>query len=65
MPLSRREFLNYGHTLAYELDQQHPGYGLAHNMGYASEDHRDALRRRGPSVIHRRTFQGTQRWLFA
>ena len=48
-----------------ELDRQHPGYGLAHNMGYASEDHRDALRRRGPSVIHRRTFQGTQRWLFA
>ena len=48
-----------------ELDGQHPGYGLAHNMGYASEDHRDALRRRGPSVIHRRTFQGTQRWLFA
>jgi ribonuclease HII len=48
-----------------ELDHQHPGYGLAHNMGYASEDHRDALRQRGPSVIHRRTFQGTQRWLFA
>ena len=48
-----------------ELDGQHPGYGLAHNMGYASEDHRDALRRRGPSSIHRRTFQGTQRWLFA
>ncbi len=52
-------------ALMRELDQQHPGYGLAHNMGYASEDHRDALRRRGPSCIHRRTFQGTQRWLFA
>ena len=51
--------------LMRELDQEHPGYGLAHNMGYASEDHRDALRRRGPSCIHRRTFQGTQRWLFA
>ncbi len=52
-------------ALMRELDQQHPGYGLAHNMGYASEDHRDALRRRGPSSIHRRSFQGTQRWLFA
>jgi ribonuclease HII len=51
--------------LMRELDREHPGYGLAHNMGYASEDHRDALRRRGPSCIHRRTFQGTQRWLFA
>jgi ribonuclease HII len=52
-------------ALMRELDRQHPGYGLAHNMGYASEDHRDALRQRGPSCIHRRTFQGTQRWLFA
>jgi ribonuclease HII len=52
-------------ALMRELDREYPGYGLAHNMGYASEDHRDALRRRGPSLIHRRTFQGTQRWLFA
>lgn len=47
-----------------EWDQRCPGYGLAHNMGYASEDHRDALRRLGPSEIHRRTFHGTQPWLF-
>lgn len=47
-----------------ELDARFPGYGLAHNMGYASEDHREALRRRGPSEIHRRSFQGTQPWLF-
>ena len=47
-----------------ELDGRHPGYGLARNMGYASEDHRDALRRMGPSEIHRRSFHGTQRWLF-
>jgi ribonuclease HII len=33
-------------------------------MGYASEGHREALRRLGPSDIHRRSFQGTQRWLF-
>jgi ribonuclease HII len=47
-----------------ECDARHPGYGLAQNMGYASEDHRDALRRLGPSVIHRRSFSGTQPWLF-
>jgi ribonuclease HII len=46
------------------LDQRYPGYGLAENMGYGSEDHRDALRRMGPTEIHRRSFQGTQRWLF-
>jgi ribonuclease HII len=51
-------------ALMRELDREHPGYGLARNMGYASEDHRDALRRMGPSSIHRRTFQGTQAWLF-
>ncbi|HEX6736755.1 MAG TPA: ribonuclease HII [Vicinamibacteria bacterium] len=47
-----------------EWDRRYPGYGLAENMGYASADHRDALRRMGPSDIHRRSFHGTQRWLF-
>ena len=47
-----------------ECDVRFPGYGLAHNMGYASDDHRDALRRLGPSEIHRRSFNGTQPWLF-
>jgi ribonuclease HII len=47
-----------------DCDARYPGYGLAHNMGYGSEDHRDALRRLGPSEIHRRSFHGTQRWLF-
>lgn len=47
-----------------ECDLRHPGYGLARNMGYASEDHLYALRRLGPSAIHRRTFSGTQPWLF-
>jgi ribonuclease HII len=47
-----------------EYDRRYPGYGLGHNMGYAADDHRDALRRLGPSEIHRRSFHGTQRWLF-
>ncbi|HUG54439.1 MAG TPA: ribonuclease HII [Vicinamibacteria bacterium] len=47
-----------------EFDRRYPGYGLAHNMGYAADDHREALRRMGPSEIHRRSFHGTQRWLF-
>jgi ribonuclease HII len=51
-------------ALMRECDGRYPGYGLARNMGYASEDHRDALRRLGPSAIHRRSFHGTQRWLF-
>lgn len=48
-----------------EADGAYPGYGLARNMGYGSADHRDALRRQGPSEWHRRSFAGTcERWLF-
>ena len=47
-----------------EYDLRYPGYGLGRNMGYAADDHREALRRLGPSEIHRRSFHGTQRWLF-
>lgn len=51
-------------ALMREWDRRCPGYELGRNMGYASAFHRDALRRLGPSVIHRRTFHGTQPWLF-
>ncbi len=51
-------------ALMAELDARHPGYGLARNMGYACQHHLDALRRMGPSPIHRRSFHGTQAWLF-
>jgi ribonuclease HII len=51
--------------LMRDLDREHPGYDLARNMGYGSEEHRAALRRLGPSTIHRRSFHGTQAWLFS
>ena len=47
-----------------ECDARHPGYGLARNMGYGSESHRAALRRLGPSAIHRRIVPGHRAWLF-
>jgi len=47
-----------------EWDERYPGYGLARNMGYGSLGHREALRRLGPTAIHRRSFNGTQPWLF-
>jgi ribonuclease HII len=47
-----------------EWDRRYPGYGLAQNMGYGSADHRSALRSLGPSQIHRRSFSGTEPWLF-
>lgn len=38
------------------LDARFPGYGLAGNKGYASADHLAALRRLGPTSVHRRSF---------
>ena len=53
-------------ALMLELDHEHPGYDLARNMGYGSEEHRLAIRRLGPSPIHRRSFGDvSQRWLFS
>jgi ribonuclease HII len=39
-----------------ELDALHPGYGFGLHMGYATAAHLAALRRLGPSPIHRRSF---------
>lgn len=36
-----------------ELDQFYPQYGLAHNKGYSTADHLEALRRFGPTPLHR------------
>jgi ribonuclease HII len=43
-------------ALLCELDAQYPGYGLAQHKGYATEAHRAALERLGPSPIHRLSF---------
>jgi len=40
------------------LDRRYPGYGLARHKGYPTAAHLEALRRLGPSRIHRRTFRG-------
>lgn len=40
-----------------QLDQTYPGYGLARHKGYPSPEHLEALRRLGPSPIHRRSYR--------
>ncbi len=42
------------------LDAQHSGYGLAANKGYGTAKHLEALRKIGPSAIHRRTFRNVE-----
>ena len=38
------------------LEREHPGYGFAAHAGYATAEHREALRRLGPCPAHRRSF---------
>ena len=42
------------------LDGRYPGYGLADHKGYPTAAHIAALRRLGPSPVHRRSFAPVQ-----
>ena len=44
-------------ALMCELDSRYPGYGLGKHKGYGTQVHRSALKRMGPSEIHRRSFR--------
>ena len=39
-----------------ELDEKYPEYGIKKHKGYPTKDHMDAVRKYGPSPIHRKTF---------
>ena len=39
-----------------QLHERYPGYGFAQHKGYPTRDHLAALRRLGPSPVHRRSF---------
>lgn len=43
-------------ALMVDLCAQYPGYGFSQHKGYGSASHMEALRRLGPSPVHRRTF---------
>lgn len=38
-------------------DELYPGFGFAENVGYSTPEHRAAIVERGPSALHRRSFQ--------
>ena len=44
--------------LMKELDEKYPGYGFASNKGYGSAEHIEALKKFGPTEIHRKSFIG-------
>ena len=39
-----------------EYAREHPGYGWERNKGYPTPEHQEALRRLGPTPLHRRSF---------
>lgn len=43
-----------------EYDKQYPQYGLAQHKGYGTKMHMDALRKYGPTPIHRMSFKPVQ-----
>ena len=45
------------------LADRYPGYGWERNQGYATQEHRDAIRRLGLTPFHRRSFLALQRTL--
>jgi len=49
--------------LMRELDKIHPGYGFSGHKGYGSALHMEAIRRLGPSPVHRLTFGGVKEHL--
>lgn len=46
----------YRDRMMVEYDKMYPGYGFASNKGYGSKEHMEALRKMGPTPIHRRSF---------
>lgn len=48
------------HVIMVELDKSYPEYGFANHKGYACRAHVEALRRFGPSPVHRRRFKAVR-----
>ncbi len=43
-----------------ELHEQFPQYGFARHKGYATQAHKDAIAKHGPSPVHRMCFRGVK-----
>lgn len=47
----------------HSLSKEYPGYGFEKHKGYATEEHRTAIQKLGPCLVHRRTFGGVREYL--
>lgn len=46
----------YRDNLCKEWNIQYKGYAIGKNKGYGTKEHREAIKKMGPSLIHRRSF---------
>lgn len=45
-----------------EMSLIYPHYGFHNHKGYASVEHRRAIEKHGPCILHRRFFRGVKEW---
>ncbi len=48
---------NYRDDLMIKLHEEFPEYGWNKNVGYATKQHREALKKFGPTIHHRKSFR--------
>lgn len=48
---------NYRDKIMMKLHEEFPVYGWNKNMGYATQQHREALNKYGPTIHHRKSFK--------
>lgn len=48
---------NYRDRLMIQLHEEFPHYGWNKNFGYATKEHREALKKHGPTKYHRKSFR--------
>ena len=53
----------YRDKLMKILDKKYPGYELSKHSGYPTKAHREAVKKLGPSKIHRKTFKGVKEYI--
>jgi ribonuclease HII len=53
----------YRDTLMERMDALYPGYGFARHKGYGTRLHLDALKEKGATVLHRRSFRPVRKAL--
>jgi ribonuclease HII len=46
-----------------ELGEKFPEYGFCNHKGYATPEHKEAIRKYGPTAFHRKTFAGVREYL--